>query len=206
MVVVIIGITIAFSLNSWRDYQQHKDLEREYLLGISSDLENDQGFMAFVLRDDSVKARQLDSLIGFSFYSQAAPAKLAFRYLTNNGYYVPFKGQNTTYTALMSSGGLQTISDFDLRQKIVRFYSQEYNSLHEIDQAITTHVQKYTLDYFVRELKVDSSGIHNMEKLQNTFFQNSLFGQKSLLERRQDFYQRVNESARRLNAEIETKL
>ena len=207
LMVVIIGISIAFMLNNWRDSRKAREQEREYLENILEDLEDDIYQFNFVMGMDSVKKRQLDSLVGFTFMPlEAVPDAEVVQYLFNNNYYIPFEAQGTTYDVMTATGGLSLIKDDEVRQQIVQLYTRRYAGITILDEALQDHVQDFTVQYFVYNVqflgynKIDKSVLKRFE------FRNIIIGQQGLLDRRMKFYVEALENTEHVKSVIEDYL
>lgn len=204
--MVIIGITIAFSLNNWRDGRQARKMEQEYLQNMLADLKVDRQKLHWILADDSTRNQHLDSLIFFTRQPEQASPKAVFTYYLSNNYYLPFKAEQTTYQIMTATGGLNLIGDFALRQQVVQVYSQLYGGLASIDDALTEHCRNYTVDFFVTRMRFRQGEIADLAPLRDPMLQNILYGQRGLVARRQEVYRLTLKQVETLIAEIENTL
>ncbi|MEL6535604.1 MAG: DUF6090 family protein [Bacteroidota bacterium] len=206
LVVVIIGISIAFSLNNWRDSRTARKHEKEYLSSMLEDLAEDMGRLVVIIQSDSVKKSQLDTLISFTRYpSRTRPGKVA-EHLFANGFYFPFAPQRTTYDIMTSTGELTLIRDQDLRRQIVQLYTIWYGSLEIGDEILEEHMRIYMSPFVMNE--VQFLGYNQLDEsfLVESRFRNIVYTQLGHLGRRQGFHTRAYEEANRLKTAIEDYL
>ncbi|MDX1469903.1 MAG: DUF6090 family protein [Flavobacteriaceae bacterium] len=150
ILIVIIGISIAFAINKYADNQQEKEQRLQYLSNIKQDL----------LLDKEVLEKNLDSIqnkiqLGqeiIPILNKDIPNKIQyagkiFNYIS----LVEFIPNDITYNTLINSGDLNLIDDFELKKAIERHYSLYQTILK--DYARIEEIRKnYIGDYFIRHL------------------------------------------------------
>ena len=144
--VVIIGISIAFALNSWNEGRKEAALERQFL----------QSFVTEMDKDLLDLEQSIDT---FSYYLEMNNRLLAlmngdirntdsiFHYLLGVMAISEFHPHDNTYESLKVSGNLNIIRNFDLRFKIIDLYNQDYPAIHFIDGIHKRSVMEETSDY-----------------------------------------------------------
>lgn len=199
LIVVILGISIAFYLESWRENKRNKELEQQYLISLASDLQNDRDYLdtLLVINENIEKSLRVtsgasigrpfneDSLLGHIFSIQYIP---------------PFKPQKVTYESLKSTGNLDLIRKFEVRKRVIELYEQFYRGSQEFDQAITDHTQNYIQPYFIKNFIYTGPGKVQLELLQDNQLRNMLFSEQNIAQMRSSFYKQVDEE---LNAVID---
>lgn len=204
--MVIIGISIAFSLNSWRDGRTARRQESEYLTNMLEDLEEDISRLQEVMVSDSIKKCQLDTLISYTRNPANTREGKVAEFLFGNSFYYPFAPQRTTYDILTATGELTLIRDQQLRRQVVKLYTLWYGKVAIGDEVIEDHMRIYTSPFVINE--VTFLGYNQMDEsfLQESRFQNILYTQLGHLERRKDFYQEAYAAVSLLKKEIEDYL
>ena len=112
IVIVIIGITIAFGLNNWAEGRKDKALEKRYLENLILDLEID----AAVLEENVEKIGQDLNILGALM--PHLKANLPRRDTMVRKFFklaepVDFIPNNITYQTLINSGDFKVIADFE---------------------------------------------------------------------------------------------
>ena len=206
LIVVILGITIAFYLEGWKESKRSEKLEQQYLTSLATDLQSDRYYLDTIMIINKSVGKSLEILsgatIGKPYYEDSL---LIHLYATQ--FIPPFKPQKVTYETLKATGGLEVIKDFELRNRIVELYEQYYRGGQEFDQAITDHTQNYIQPYFIKNLvflgpnQIDASFLHENE------VRNMLFAEKNIFNLRSDFYKvldvELNEIMEQVNQQIE---
>ena len=132
IVLVVIGILIALSINNWNDVNKEKKIEIEYLGQLVNDLNVD--LITFDTTIGSLNRTQKDLRYIIAFFSNREAKTLDTTKLIQSivngadfGWSYP-KSVNTTFDELKSTGNLSLIKNAKLRTKIIAY--QEFNK-HE---------------------------------------------------------------------------
>ena len=115
--IVIVGITIAFSLNSIKDNLSDKKLKKQYLENIILDIQKELE----ILEENNVKIQKklADIKIVKPFLGNSSVRRdTIMQRFFEIAILVDFIPENTTYQTLINSGDMKLIDDFDLRQQI----------------------------------------------------------------------------------------
>lgn len=149
LIVVVLGITIAFTLDNLAQLNKEDNEQALYLESLSADLQNDIDQLRS-LRDSSNQILRLTGEM-FNFIYTNAPVDRFTRAHVTSTYTTPyFSSNNGTYLALINSGDLKVLDDFKLRQEIVALYSIEYDKVIKADEFIreltTNRIYPYILD------------------------------------------------------------
>ena len=125
VVVVILGILIAFQIDGWAAHRQELALERQYLLRMQDDLRFEISRFESAIRYADARiasARLLQAALGDRSIAEAQPdkvleaiEKVAWRSFPQiNGF---------VYSELQSTGSLALIRSQELRQSIAEYYA-----------------------------------------------------------------------------------
>ena len=111
LIVVIIGITIAFTLEGWSASKKERRLEANYINSIKSDLQKDKLDLEFIVDSTDVVLRHVREV--FQFVYQNEPVESYRYHHATSGYAAAhFYPKNGTYTSIVNSGDLGLITDF----------------------------------------------------------------------------------------------
>jgi hypothetical protein len=140
IIIVIIGITIAFSMNKCADKLKDNKLKKEYLINLKSDLEAD-------------KIKTCVELIPMlnTEKKQGMPLMdMVFTILQ----YETFSPKNITFKTLINSGDLKLINDFQLKTAIQGHYSN-YDEMFDVYIRHTSLIQDYLGNYMINSADYD---------------------------------------------------
>ncbi len=153
IVIVIIGITIAFSLNNWKEESQNLKLKRQYFESMQIDLEKE--IEQLEQNDSSILERisKIEKILDYTSTEKGEPS-LIFRYVFEVANTVRFDPVNSTYQTMINSGDMKLINDFQLRRKIEEHYSSHSSILKDYGR-IEAISKKYIADFFIYEMDYD---------------------------------------------------
>lgn len=205
LIVVILGISIAYWLNNWSESKKQAKLERVYLEGIKKDLGEDIEELEYLVDFTEKQIKSLDRITAF-----IAKRPVAEDSLTNDlfqaQYNLPFTPQNTTYQSLMSSGKMDMIKDFDLRYKVIELYNQGHVSLEIWDDTCADQIDDFVKPIVFEEMTFIAPNRIDFKLFQNRQLSNSFFALRFLQSQRVQNLKRMNQATDSLIQTIDTYL
>ena len=150
IIIVSIGILIAFALNNWADARVEKRLEKQYLMNLASEMGQD--ITSIKKNIEELKQREKRIQILLRHLRDKLPGRDTIpQFVFMLGEIQRFVPNEATYQSLKFSGDLKLISNFKLRNLIVETYNS-YNFLFkEIERQ--EHFNKTHLgDYFIHKI------------------------------------------------------
>ncbi|MBO3697487.1 DUF6090 family protein [Roseivirga sp. E12] len=189
LVVVIIGISIAFALEGWSESNKRKDLEQNYLSSIQVDIDKDIDDLKKIVDSTKVILQHVSEV--FQYTLQRAPLESFKRHHVTSSYLASyFYPQNGTYLSLMNSGDINVIKDFELKAALSDLYNVKYKELERMDQVIKNladnRIQPYMIDNI--RFSFDRDGIEDFKPLASNRAFNLLGSFFNLLGDRQTAY------------------
>lgn len=157
IVLVVIGILIALSINNWNENLKNKKLETSYLIRISKDLDNDlldyEG-TSELARERNERVLFLEQAIKDAQLVEKSPDYF-IKSIAYAGYTYRPAISNHSFEELKSSGRLELINNEDLRISIAKYYDFEfsYSQFEFIKEDVQLKYNEY------------SRGILNQEQL-----------------------------------------
>lgn len=150
IIIVIIGISIAFSLNNWKDSRAELILKKQYLANLALDLK------AEITQIDSLQkicsrhikiSRELQPFVGKNRIKGDSAVLKVFELAKG----VTFSPINTTYQALINSGDMRLIHELDLRRKIESHYGFHTQVQTDYKRKENIH-ENYLGEFFIRKM------------------------------------------------------
>ena len=141
IILVVLGILIAISINNWNDKRKNNITETEYYCKLLSDFELDRINISRLTQESEYKIdvakttlleldqRQKDKAYFINNYIQA--------YRTNA--FVPSKA---TITDILSTGKLNLLTNDSLKNKLIRYYAELDNFLIQLELNRSATLQK----------------------------------------------------------------
>lgn len=204
VLIVILGISIAFALNNWASQHKTDTTKEKYLLGLLDDLDADvQQF------EDNLKTlnRRIESCKLVRRYTYESNDRKDT--LMNRLYELPtpidFWPRNITFKTLVNSGDLKLIDNFDLRHAIQEHYLI-YTTVQEIYERQNILTDKYVSGFFMNSL--DYEAIYrdkNYSFLNDSFFKNMLGAQQTTFRSKIEATQNGLESCKKLIDQIKSR-
>ena len=125
IILVVMGILIAFQINNWNEQRKESSLELEMLKGLSNDLTNNRvKIKSMILGDSSIIAGNQHLLTLLKDKNSIFSDSLQFSFGNINRYY-GFFPQGMAYESLKSKG-FHTVRNKSLRTSIIELYDETY--------------------------------------------------------------------------------
>lgn len=153
IIIVIIGITIAFSMNKCADNLKDNTLREEYLINLKSDVEADKVELAKNIEAIDKKIKTCSELVPMLNTGKKHGMPLmnkVFAVLQ----YETFSPKNITYKTLINSGDLKLINDFQLKTAIQGHYTN-YEELADVYIRHTSLIKDYLGNYMINNADYD---------------------------------------------------
>lgn len=183
VIIVIIGISIAFSLNNWAQKKAAAEKEAIYLEHLAEDLQDEKKQLEAL--SDAIKKKieivhELRPVFGSGADDRRAASGKFFQLMD-----VPsFIPETTTYSSLVNSGDMNLITDFELRRAIEKHYAnhkviaKDYSRIEQI-------FKKYIADFFIHNINFNKVFQGDYSYLDDPLLGNivnSLFGSLTIVE------------------------
>ena len=148
ILIVIIGISIAFSLNKCAEDKQNASLEKLYLENLRDDIETDKTNLEQNLQRLTAKNEILKST--FKYFNPNIPKRdsVLVMNLFRTAEIIEFSPKTTTHQTLINSGDLKLITNFDLKKTIQGHY-RNYGKLQQDYDRMVNISKKYIADFFI---------------------------------------------------------
>lgn len=131
IVLVVIGILIALSINNWNENRKHDIAEKEFIKGIHNDLKQDKEYITLVLNKIKPKIEAFNQLNDKSSKDFIDDKKQIDSLLRN---YL-FVGQRTfypisgTYQSAISGNKISAYKNKEISGSIIKLYNSTYSRL-----------------------------------------------------------------------------
>ncbi len=128
--LVMIGILLAFQVNSWNERRTRSNKEMSYLQDIKVNLEDDIASIDRVVEFNDFKAKLSDSMF-YTLGNETDPIKYMpaiLRYMYDLTYYDVFEPNRIAFDNMVGAENIDLISDGHLRTKLSQYYKKEFNN------------------------------------------------------------------------------
>lgn len=204
LVVVIIGITIAFMLENWRQENANHDLEQKYLNSLKSDLMSDNKLL-----DSTVSSveKQISKLRDFiteiktgTVVKQKAE-NIIPQVLISYG----FAPKLATYQSITNSGNLNIITDYKLIESLASYYNS-YDEISIKEKGLYDYQLKFVLPYVYENVDFLSGKMVNKSAINGFEFKNIVTGYYTLVGQNLEAYKNYQLANKELLENIEKYL
>lgn len=148
LLIVTIGITVAFALNNWASSIKDDDTRKEYLASIQNDLEMDIRNLDSTILELNTRVQFIRGMfryVGRPFEGRDSIAMQFFKYIDP----VKFTAQEATLQSMKFSGDLKLVKNIDLKNRIIQHYDEYSNVEVQIKRHVsfaTDHLAAYFLE------------------------------------------------------------
>lgn len=153
--VVIVGITIAFQVNRWKESSDRASREESYLHGLMVDLDKDikeyQDNIGALRRDRDLIHRSLIRLTNAEDISDSLGFIVMAVLRTQT-----FEGHNNTYATIMTGDGIDILSNTDVRELVIEHY-RLYSSLSKFEARYLDLLAQFK-EFFTPHVYFNRSG------------------------------------------------
>ncbi len=213
IVLVVIGILIALSINSWNDNRKDRIKEQVYLKNLISELTEDiESNKRYILDRYSKKVEVLKK--GKAYYQDKFQVTDTISFLNDVGYGNVFGNviwafNKTTYNQLVNTGDLKVIENDSLKRFILKYYNT-VTAMEESGPRKPTGYIKFSnsLSPFNRDSPdyiSDFDAKFSMSKIKSEEFYRLVNLELTLAHEVNDYAKAINRSAEKLIKLIETQ-
>ena len=177
IIIVTIGITIAFAINQWAENNKNSKIKKAYLQSIIIDLDNEINSLTENIDGFDKKMNTIHLLTPY-FEGKKDGRDTVVMKVFNMAQIINFTPHDVTYKALINSGDLKMFDNFDIKLKLERHYAQyelvklDYSRQHNI-------MEKYFSDFLIYEVnfqQIRNGDFSFMDKMMIKNIIQSLYG------------------------------
>lgn len=201
LLVVVIGITIAFMLENWRLERADTELEQKYLVSYKADLQFDKKNLDSIITSVQNKIYLMRSFLdelGTGEVKQSRAEEIMAEMMSNHSFFP----KTATYESVKNSGGMNVVSDYDIKEAIVSYYTLN-EELRLKEQVFFNYLQEFVLPFTYKNVDFISGKIINRSAIKNPEFKNIVAGYYALTEQNIEAYRVYQEANRILFLKIE---
>ncbi len=125
ILIVVVGITIAFYVDAWWERRQEQARETEYLFGLQQDFEANRRLHGTAIAGQRNSKAAAEALLAMIHADAEAPSTDSLKVLIIDPFFMYGFGPVTrTYDDLINSGGIKVVRDDSLRMALATFAGQ----------------------------------------------------------------------------------
>lgn len=202
LLIVIIGITIAFKLNTWNESITTNLEAKDYIESFYEENITNEANLVSALEFSESNKKNIDTLKQILLSKKYTDKRIKFltASMMSLANYSP---SLTTMENIKASGEFKLIKDIELRKRIINTYNS-YNSTLKLENLLSEYVNKYITPFFFENVRFsDFSSIHS-DFINEPLFENIVFGYDVLLGQQIKGYKDNLEKIKLLNEKLTT--
>lgn len=205
--IVIVGISIAFTLDNWSNDRKQQALERKYKASLIQDLEKDMTDLEAIIDSTQTIINYVGEIFEFSF-ANANDSVYRRHHITSTYLANYFYPQNGTYVSMVNSGAFSLIDEFEIRQALSDHYNVRLKELERMDEVVRNLADNMISPYMLENIQFDfqRDGIASATPLRSTKAINMIGSYYNLLSGRQQAYKKIMKESADLVKDIQNTL
>ena len=200
LLIVIIGITIAFKLNTWNESITTNLEAKDYIENFYEENITNEANLVSALEFSVSNKKDIDTLKQILLSKKYTDKRIKFLIASMMGL-ANYSPSITTMENITASGEFKLIKDIELRKRIINTYNS-YNTTLKLENLLSDYVNKYVTPFFFENVRFsDFSSIHS-DFIKEPLFENIVFGYEVLLGQQIKGYQDNLEEIKLLNEKL----
>jgi len=168
--IVIIGITIAFSLNRWAENSQDRKLRKQYTSSLITDLDTEITQLEANIRTFKGRLGAIDRILPV-LYGAPGPRDSVLTTIYTLASGVSYNPQDITYQTLVNTGDLSLFGSLDLPRRLQKHHADQLELLKDYTRQDKIN-EKYMGEFMIREMDYVAIRQGNMEVLDKPILRN----------------------------------
>lgn len=196
LIVVFIGITLAFMLNNWRESYKNQQLEKKYLIGFHDDIVHDYTQLDTIINANERKLCRANQVIKIlkNGNLQTDSAMVFIGDMVQIHLFFP---KVNTYESIKNSGNLNIITDYKLKETLIKYY-QSFEGKKLQEDYYKLYINEYVIPFVYENMDFLNQEIINKKSINNYEFNNLILGYYQLLVQLIDNYKNIYEMNKEL--------
>lgn len=204
LVVLFLGVTGGFLLNSWRITNQERKLEEKYISAFLQDVESNMDELDTFITRDSIWLQKVKPKI-ISIRDRELSVDSAVQVMLEITKISRAEMRTGTYKEITNSGNFNIIEDFRLKSHLVD-YDLEVKGIGFIDDYFYQYFNDQVMPFVFSEFSVVWIEFKNEEVVNSIEFSNVVAGYYSMIQQRLTAYKNLKEKSSLLKSELENLL
>ena len=201
LIVVFIGITLAFMLNNWREDVKDNKLESQYINSFHDEIVYSNAKLNTIISTNRTKVEYLKKTIA-QLKTDKLPIDSTLAVIAKMVQINLFIPKTNTYESIKNSGNFNLIDNYKIRSKIIEYY-ESFEGKKLIEEYYRMYIDNYLIPYFFENVDILNSKIVLEKGLDNFRLNNLIVGYYQLLVQVVDNYENIYELNKDLKLTLE---
>jgi len=174
LIVVFIGITLAFMLNNWREDYTDRQMAEKYINSFHDDIASDHAQLDSIIDSNENKLKRINKFVK-SLKNKKSTINEAERIMTDMAEINPFYPKINTYESIKNSGNLNILTNYEIKEKLIQYYQslEEKKLLEEMNML---YINNYIIPFIHHNADFLNQRIINRSVLTDHNFTNLVLG------------------------------
>lgn len=202
LLVVFVGVTAGFLLNTWRQEQAELELEQKYLTSFYNDIISDEGSLDSLIIRSQIRTDTLMNILQESGIKNLPLSEEHAQKIVREILHIEwFAASNDTYEDIKNSGNLNLISDYSLKEKISSYYKFVIE-VKNVEQFYKDHMNNYAFPILYKNYHLFKGEFINRKSYQSLEFNNMYLATLALIQQNNKIYKRALAKNQELKDEL----
>lgn len=201
LLVVFMGVTAAFLLDGWRQNRTDRQLEQQYLQSFYRDLRSDMENLQTVIPSNQFKLKRVQTFLSLNDPIDLDSVKTILADMMSMEF---FDKNISTYESIKNSGNLNNISDYALKEDMVKYY-EKFKLVDKVELVYQDWLNLYAIPYVYENMDIVRQEFISPDQIKGYQFKNTVAGYYALLSQNLEVYQAIAESNRDLLNQLPQK-
>ena len=197
LLIVIIGITVAFQLNNWNEYNKSNEKARSYLASFSEENKRNEYDLMKELDFLVDNKDNIDTLLSLLIAKEYNNKKMNL-YVSSLMLLANFNPSITTMGNIKASGEFDLIKDIEIRKQLINTYDS-YLLTTMFDQIVVDYTNDYITPYFFANVRFTEMMSTELKFLEDPSLENIVVGYVTLTNQQTDGYKESLKQVKLLN-------
>lgn len=200
LLIVIVGISIAYKLNTWNESLQSNIEFKNYLESFYEENSTNMSQLNSALEFSKTHQSNIDTLQKILLsgnYKDSRIENLSASLMIITSY----SPSTTTMENIIASGEFELIKNIELRKRIIKTYNA-YKNTKQLENLMNDYVNQYVTPYFFEHVRFSNFSSLGSEFIEDPKFENVVIGYGVLLNQQLQGYQSNLEKVNELNEKL----
>lgn len=202
LLIVIVGITIAFQLNNLNESNKSKTKEKYYLKSFYEENRDNESSLSLAFEFALKTKNDIDSLKQILHSKEYEDDRIK-GFSASMMALSDFNPSLITMENITSSGDFELISNFEYREKLIDTYNA-YQTTAQLEGILSDYVNQYVTPFFFENVKFSDFTPLKEDYIKKSEFENIVIGYDALLTQKLNGYAVNMEKLKSLNQILTT--
>lgn len=202
VIVVFLGVTAGFLLNTWREKSSESELQEKYLKSFYDDIKVDKQNLDSLIVHNQKKSTNLLQILNETSMSQTSVSEKQAQQILKEILRIEwFSPSDDTYSDIKNSGNLNLISDYKLRRAVTSYYKLQVE-VEKGEQYYLDHMNNYVFPFLYNNYIMHKRKFISKTSYQSLKFSNTYIALMAFINQNVRSYITLKEKNAELNAQV----